>query len=586
MWNFIKNVFTVVVGLILFNILVLSGILLLVGVSSTKNTETINNQSVFQLKLDKEIVERENEKLFSGTSILPSGSTISLIELKRAIALAKKDDKIKGIYLDLSTVQAGFATLEEIRNALLDFKKSSKFIVAYSEYYSEGAYYLASVADKIILPPSGSLEFNGLESEVVFFKGALEKLDIKVEIFKVGTFKSAVEPFFLDKMSEPNKTQVASFMNSIYDVYLKNVALSRSIDKSRLKIISDSMLVRNAKDALNYKLITDLAYKNEADDFMRAKMNLSEKDELNFISYKTIVDNDINLNTNEAKVGVIIANGEIISGRGSDDVIGSETIAEQIKKAREDDNVKAIVLRINSPGGSALASDVIWNEVVLTKGIKPIIASMSDVAASGGYYIAMACDTIVAQPTTITGSIGVFGLVLNTEKFLKDKLGITTDRVKTGEFSDIGSSTRSLTIYEKTIIQKEVDGIYEDFTSKAALGRKMTQEQLKKIAEGRVWSGNEALENKLIDVIGGLEDAIAIAQNKANLEGNYSVVYLPEQKNLFWKDVISGIGDEESAKWNKLKSELGLFFPYFTSIKEIEKLEGVQARLPYKLIVR
>ncbi len=584
MWNFIKNVFSVVIGLFVFLFISLIGFLFVVAMFSSEGNEKVKSASVLKLKLDKEIVERD--KAFSGLTLLPSRSVIGLLELKEAISLAKSNDNIKGIYLDLSTVQAGFASLEEIRTSLIDFKSSGKFIVAYGESYSEGAYYLASVADKISLPPVGSLEFNGLESELLFFKGTLEKLDIKVEVFKVGSFKSAVEPFLLEKMSSANREQVRSYMNSIYDTYLENIASARKLEYQKLKVISDSMLIHNASDALGYGLVTDIEYYDQVEAYIRQQTGLEEDEKMRFVSYSALLEKGESLKVSDSKVAVIIANGEIVSGKGSEEVIGSETLAAQIRKARKDKNVKAIVLRVNSPGGSALASDVIWNEVVLTRGVKPIIASMSDVAASGGYYISMGCDTIVAQPTTITGSIGVFGLMLNIEDFLREKLGVTTDRETTGHFSDIGSSTRTLTDYEREIIQKEVDKIYEDFTSKAAQGRNMDQEELKKYAEGRVWSGKEALKLKLVDTLGGIQEAIQIAAQKAGLSADYEVVYWPEQKNFYWKQLIAEMGDEEARTREILKKELGFVYPYVTSVKDLEKLNGIQARLPYKLIVK
>jgi protease-4 len=376
-------------------------------------------------------------------------------------------------------------------------------------------------------------------------------------------------------------------MNSIYGTYLNNVAISRKIEKEKLKRMSDSMLVRNAQDALKYGLVTDLDYSNKVEDFMRSKTGQEKDAKIHFVSYSSLLDNNIEDELSENKIAIIIANGEIISGKGNDEVIGSESLAAQIKKAREDKKVKAIVLRVNSPGGSALASDVIWNEVLLTKGVKPIIASMSDVAASGGYYISMACDTIVAQPNTITGSIGVFGLMLNAEAFLKEKLGVTADRVKTGEFSDLGSATRTLTTYERTIIQKEVESIYDDFTTKAAKGRKMSQNELKKYAQGRVWSGTEALKIKLVDTLGGIEDAVKIAARKAGLkEGDYATAYWPEQKNIFWKQLLAGMNDEETGTEAMLKKELGFVYPYLNSVKDLDKLNGIQARMPFKLLIK
>jgi protease-4 len=589
MWNFIKNVFAVLTGLVLFSIgsVVVFIIVIALVLNSSQSKEQLKANSVLKIKLDKEIVERENEDLLPNVRVFQSPAAIGLIELKQAIALAAENDDVRGIYLELSSVRAGFASLEEIRNALLDFKNSGKFVVAYGEAYSEGAYYLASVADKIILPPTGALELNGLESELVFFKGTLEKLDIEVEVFKVGTFKSAVEPFILDKMSDANRTQLRSFMNSIYDTYLSNVAVSRKIEKEKLKLISDSMLVRNAEDALEYKLITDLDYYQEVENYIRSNVSTKEDEKINFVSYKKLLQDTKEEGAKDKKnIAVIIANGDIVSGKGNEDRIGSESLSAQIRKAREDKDIKAVVLRINSPGGSALASDVIWNEVLQTRKVKPVIASMSDVAASGGYYIAMGCDAIVAQPNTITGSIGVFGLMLNTEAFLQNKLGITTDREKTGAYADLGSSTRSLTDHERAIIQQEVDRIYEDFTSKAADGRNMSQDALKEYAEGRVWSGTEALRIKLVDTLGGLQTAIELAARKAGLEEEPQIEYLPKQKSSILKDFFDGMGEGEEETQALLQKELGIIYPYVKTIKDLDKLNGVQARVPYRLIVR
>jgi protease-4 len=589
MWNFIKNVFAVLTGLVLFSIgsVVVFIIVIALVLNSSQSKEQLKANSVLKIKLDKEIVERENEDLLPNVRVFQSPAAIGLIELKQAIALAAENDDVRGIYLELSSVRAGFASLEEIRNALLDFKNSGKFVVAYGEAYSEGAYYLASVADKIILPPTGALELNGLESELVFFKGTLEKLDIEVEVFKVGTFKSAVEPFILDKMSDANRTQLRSFMNSIYDTYLSNVAVSRKIEKEKLKLISDSMLVRNAADALEYKLITDLDYYQEVENYIRSNVSTKEDEKINFVSYKKLLQDTKEEGAKDKKnIAVIIANGDIVSGKGNEDRIGSESLSAQIRKAREDKDIKAVVLRINSPGGSALASDVIWNEVLQTRKVKPVIASMSDVAASGGYYIAMGCDAIVAQPNTITGSIGVFGLMLNTEAFLQNKLGITTDREKTGAYADLGSSTRSLTDHERAIIQQEVDRIYEDFTSKAADGRNMSQDALKEYAEGRVWSGTEALRIKLVDTLGGLQTAIELAALKAGLEEEPQIEYLPKQKSSILKDFFDGMGEGEEETQALLQKELGIIYPYVKTIKDLDKLNGVQARVPYRLIVR
>jgi protease-4 len=421
----------------------------------------------------------------------------------------------------------------------------------------------------------------------MFFKGLLEKLDIEPEIFKVGEFKSAVEPFYLDKMSEPSRLQTTAFLNSLNNFSLENIARARKIPVEKIRLISDSMLVHNADDALKYGLVTDLGYFDQALDYMKRKTGRKQKEELNLVSlskYSKAEGDEDEKSTSKNKIAVIYADGDIVEGEGEQDNVGGDRFAEAIRKARLDDKVKAVVLRINSPGGSALASDVMWREVMLTKKVKPVIASMSDVAASGGYYLAMACDTIVAHPNTITGSIGVFGVMANFQGFLNNKLGITVDRVKTGKFSDVPTVTRKLTDYEKSTIQREVQRIYDDFTSKAAQGRRIPVEELRKIAAGRVWSGSEAKERKLVDVFGGLEDAIKIAANRANLKtGDYRVRRLPAQKGFF-AEFMSSFQDQ--ARTSVLQAELGENYRYFESLKKIRSYQGVQARLPFEFEIQ
>lgn len=586
MLGFFKTVFATIVGLALFfGIFIIIGIAIIMSAMPEKKNEVSKN-SILKLKLDSPITEREPDNFFSRFQPFSGNeSSMGLIELKEAIASAKVDSSIKGIFLEAPMVNAGFATLQELRTALEDFKTSKKFVVAYGEFYTEKGFYLASVADKIYLPPTGMMELNGLESQLLFLKGALEKLELKPEIYKVGEYKSAVEPLILDKMSEPSRRQTLSFLTSINNSYLMDIAKDRSVDLEVLKNISDSMLVKTAKDAMDSGLITNMEYYDGAEAFMKKKLNIKNDEKLNFISYSSYSGNLITSrqsklkNDNSAQIAVIIANGEIMSGQGDDNTIGSETLCEQLRKARTDENIKAVVLRINSPGGSALASDVIWREVNMTKKAKPIIASMSDVAASGGYYIAMACDTIVAQTTTITGSIGVFGITFNAENFLKNKLGITTDRVTTGKFSDIGSVTRASTEVEKRMIQNEVERIYDDFTTKAAEGRHMSMSDLRNVASGRVWSGAEGKENGLVDLYGGLSDAIKLAAAKANIT-DYETQYLPEQKNKYWNSILNQFGNEDE---DALIKQLGIFYPYLKSVKNVKKLEGVQARLPFEI---
>jgi protease-4 len=591
MGQFFKYIFAsllgTLIGLTIFSFLglmILLGIIFAAGGSEDKS---VADNSVLRINLDHEIEERSSDDFFASLNPFDSEErgTIGLLNLRQSIRHAKTDSKIKGILLDLHNTHHGFASLEELRNALIDFKTSGKFIVAYSETYSEGSYYLASIADKIFLPSSGLLEFNGLKVELLYFKGTLEKLLIKPEVFKVGEFKSAVEPFLFDKMSDANRKQVKSFLNSIYDAYLANVSKARGLDEKTLKDISENMLVRNADDALKYKLITDVGYYDQVGEYIRTKLNKGPKDKINFISYpkyESTIENNKE-HDNDADVAVIFASGEIHQGKGSDHIIGSEKTASEIRKARMNDKVKAIVIRINSPGGSAIASDIIWREIYLARKVKPVIASMSDVAASGGYYIAMACDTIVAHPNTITGSIGVFGLLFNGKDFLKEKMGITSDVEKTGKYSDIMTFTRELSDEEKAIIQLEVEKIYLDFTSKAAEGRHMNVESLRKIAEGRVWSGTEAKQIGLVDEFGGLDDAINIAAKKARLAEGYSIAYFPEQKNILLKQLFSSFNEEVRMDFS---TELSKYYPYIKTLNDLEKMEGIQARLPYKIIIK
>jgi protease IV len=591
MGQFLKFILATIIGLFIFSFLVVMIFIAVISSASSGTDHAISDNSILKIKINKNIEERESDDFLGSLSPFDAneGGTIGLLNLRLAIKHAKTDNKIKGIFLELHNTHTGFATLEELRNEMIDFKKSGKYIVAYSESYSEGSYYLASVADKIFLPNSGQVEINGLDMELLYFKGTLEKLQIKPEVFKVGTYKSAVEPFILDKMSDANRTQLRSFLNSIYDNYLRNVAVSRGINENELKEISQFMLVRNADDALKYKIVTDLGYYDNAEEYLRTKLGLGKKDKIKFISYpkyEASIDHKSDEEENK-DIAVIFASGAIEQGMGNAQTIGSEKIASEIRKARLNDKVKAIVLRINSPGGSALASDIIWREVMLARKDKPIIASMSDLAASGGYYIAMACDTIVANRSTITGSIGVFGLLFNGQDFLKDKLGITSDREKTGKYSDIITFTRELTDDEKAIVQEEVERIYRDFTQKAAEGRRMNVDSLRKIAEGRVWSGMEGKQNGLVDMFGGLNEAIAIAAKKAGLAEKYTIGYFPEQKNLFLKQLVAEFsGDDEGTSALTFNSEFSKFYPYIKTIKDLEKMEGIQARLPYEIILK
>ncbi|MES3019419.1 MAG: signal peptide peptidase SppA [Bacteroidota bacterium] len=589
MKEFFKFVFASMVGMILsfFAIFILFIIFITVIVSSAggDGKVEVSANSVMHMSLDYPISERADKNPFAEFDFMgfEGKKTLGLKEILSGIRAAKTDQNIKGIYLDASSVSAGFATIEEIRNALIDFRKSGKFVIAYSEVYSQGAYYLASAADKIYLNPEGIVDFRGLSSESMFFKGSLDKLGIEAQIIKVGTYKSAVEPFILEKMSEPNRRQVTSFLGSMYDHFLTKISESRKISKPTLFSIADSAKVRDPKDAVAFKMVDGLLYKDQVLDELKSRTGIDKKKDVKSVSIEEYAaKGDKENSTSSNRIAVIYANGEIISGEGNDNTMGSERISRAIRKARTDDKVKAVVIRVNSPGGSALASDVMWREVVLTKKVKPVIVSMGDVAASGGYYIACAADSIFAQPNTITGSIGVFGIIPNMQKFFNDKLGITFDGVKTGKYADLGDVSRPLTEDEKLIFQHEVNKTYNTFTKKVADGRKKSQAYIDSIGQGRVWSGTEALNNGLVDRLGDIDDAIASAAKKAKLS-DYKIVSYPTQVDPF-KSFFDNSADKVRIYF--AKKELGDNFTYYEQLKSALSATGIQARIPYNITVR
>ncbi|RXF71085.1 signal peptide peptidase SppA [Arcticibacter tournemirensis] len=588
MKGFFKIVFASMVGFILSAIVL--GILfiaIVVGIVSATDGEkvTVSPNSVIHMSLNDQIVERTSKSPFDELELtgLQTNKNMGLNDILLALKRAQTDDNIKGIYLDVSGVQAGMATVEEIRNALIDFKKSKKFILAYSEVYTQGAYYLASVADKVYINPEGILEFTGFSSQVTFFKGTMEKLEIEPQIIKVGTYKSAVEPFILDKMSDANRQQVTSFVGSMYDHFLTRISAARSISKDSLFAIANQLKVRNASDAVKLKLVDGLRYKDQVIDELKKRTGTDKKDDVKAVSLAGYIknnkaeDGDIN-----NRIAVVYASGEITGGEGDDETIGSERISRTIRKVRTDDKIKAVVFRVNSPGGSALASDVIWREIALTRKVKPVIVSMGDVAASGGYYIACAADSIFAEPNTITGSIGVFGIIPNMQKFFNNKLGITFDGVKTAEHADLGTVTRPLTDAERLIIQAEVNRIYGTFTKRVSDGRKKTQEYINQIGQGRVWSGSEALKNGLVDRLGDIDDAVVSAAKMAKLT-DYKLVSYPTQKDPLESIFNTG---EDKLKEHFTKMQLGEQYQYYKQLKDGLRFTGIQARLPYNITIK
>ncbi len=587
--KFLGNVLAVIVGLFVFGIvamLIFFGIIGLVASSSEKEV-TLEENSILHLDLNgRTLVERTSEEdLVFGSFLDPFGgeNTAGLVNLKKAIGEAKTNENVKGIYLNAGLIGAGQAGLLELREALIDFKESGKFIVAYDEAYSEGGYFLASVADEIYLNPLGGIDFNGFSSEGIFLKGFFEKVGIKPEVFRVGEFKSAVEPFILDKMSPENRLQTQYFLDDINNHALELIAKSRGIAQDSLVRINHQMLVRKPKDAVTYKLATALKYEDEVHSILKEKLGLKEDDQIATINATDLGGMAKSKNiTSSNRIAVIFAEGEIVDGN-ADGAISSEKFAKEIRKARKDENIKAIVLRVNSPGGSILASDVIWREMSEAKKVKPVIVSMGEVAASGGYYIAAPADTIVAQPNTITGSIGIFGILFNVQELVNDKLGVTTDVVSTGELSDFGNMARPLTEVERTIIQSSVEDGYETFISRVAEGRGMHPDSVRKVASGRVWTGSQAKARGLVDVLGGLDTAIGIAAAKIKVGEDYRVVYYPEKKPWF-EELMVSFSDQVQVRI--LQSQLGEQYPLFQKIQKIKQYQGIQVRMPQDLVIK
>lgn len=583
--SFFKQVLATITGVLITGIILFFAFIFIIAVyvqssSSDKNAPTPAN-SVLYLSFDFNITEKSESNPFSDLN-LPFGiadKEIGLNDILARIKAAKADDNIKGIYLNPTTVGGGFATLKAIRDALEDFKTANKFIVAYSDGYSQKAYYLSSVADKIYLNPEGALDFRGLSSSTMFMKDAFDKLGVDMQVIKVGTFKSAVEPFILDKMSEPNRLQVTSYLNSIYDAFLDDVAAGRKINKDSLRHYADAYLVRNADDALKYKFIDGKLYKDELIAEMKKRLDVKEKKDVSVVS---ITKYNPKADENKAKeeIAILYAYGDIVDGEGNEGEIGGDKISRELRKLRENDKVKAVVLRVNSGGGSALASDIIWREVELTKKVKPIIVSMGDYAASGGYYISAAADSIFAEKSTLTGSIGVFGLIPNFKGLMNDKLGVKFEEVNTGKYSGLmNSPDKPLTAEEKAIIQAEVNNVYSTFMDRVSKGRKLTIAQVDSIGQGRVWTGDQALQIGLVDKIGNLQRAIESAAAKGKLT-SYSVKEYPAKQEAFASLLSTS---KEKIKMLIFAEELGDYQKYIMEMQRMLKHTGIQARIPYSV---
>jgi protease IV len=590
MKQFFKFVFASMLGFILaFFVFFIIGFIIIAAVVSGLESKApeIKSNSVLHVTFTEPVIERSSKNPFKNFQMFPfaSRSKLGLNDILSNIDKAAKDDNIKGIFLDLSDINSGSSALKEMRDALQVFKNSGKFIVAYGDYYSQGAYYLASVADEVYLNPVGMVEFKGLTATLIFFKGTLDKLEIEPQVIKHGKYKSAAESFIEKEMSPENREQIAAIVDDIYDTFLADISTSRNIEIVQLRKVADQLLLQVTEDAMRYNFVDGLKFYDEILSILKEKSGTDEDKELQLAEMKkyTDVPRKKGEGVSRDRIAVIYAQGNIVDGEDDqEEIIASKNVAKLIRDVRNDDHVKAVVIRVNSPGGSAIASDVILREVKLTKLKKPVVVSMSDVAASGGYYISCAADVIVAQPNTITGSIGVIGLLLNGKKMLNNKLGVTLDTYKTGAYSDIGSFGRQITEYERKVILVMIDDIYQKFINHVAEGRNLDIAFVDSIGQGRVWSGADALRLGLVDTLGGIDVAINIAAQRAGIE-KYRLKELPEQKDPF-EMILKELTGAQTAK--VIEAELGDNYKYYKSLKDIISNSGIQARLPFELEIK
>ncbi len=584
MKSFFKIFIASLLALIVFTIL---GVMVLIGLAasaSSSDKPVIGTDAVLVLDLSKPYKETVQENPFASLTTDGDFEIPSLFEMVRLIEYAKKDANVKGIYILASSNANGFAASEEIRKALLDFRKSKKFVVAYGETITQKGYSVANVAQKIFVHPQGGLEWAGFSSNLLFLKGMLDKLEIKPQIFYAGKFKSATEPLRETQMTDANRLQTSVWLGDLYNQFLYQTAAARNLDTALIRSLAVEGKIQTAADAVKYNLIDGLKYDDQVKNEITGRLNLAVNSKINFIYFGEYAKS-VSLNESAAseKIAIIYASGDIISGTGTDEQVASDDYKELIRKARLDKSIKAIVLRVNSPGGSALASDVIWREVSLAKKEKPVIVSMGDVAASGGYYIACNANKVFANASTITGSIGVFSIVPNIESFLKNKIGITTDRVRTGPFADMGSMDRALTEPEKKFFQASTDSIYNTFKSRVSEGRKRNMEYVDSIAQGRVWTGTRGMSVGLVDEIGTLSDAVKAAASMAKIT-TYRLKEYPEKKNIL-EQLFNNY--KRTVSMRLIESELGADqLRMMQQVKKVKAMVGVpQTALPYTITV-
>jgi protease-4 len=591
MKQFFKYTLATITGIILTTLIGFLILMMVFGaiVASTEKQVAVENHSMLMLKLDNQIVDRAPNDPFSGLNIpgLEQTRKVGLDDILASIEKARYDERIRCIYLDLSMINGGMAAVEEIRNSLIAFRdSSSKPVYAYGDLYDQKAYYLATAADKVVLNPRGLIDFRGLGGEMTFFKNALEKLGLEMQVVRHGKFKAAVEPFMLEEMSPENREQQMVYMNSMWNHMLNGISGQRDIPVARLNELADQVMTfRKAEEVLAAGLVDTLKYKDEVLDDLREITGTAAGKGIPLVTVfdyaKVPVKKEHKTAFSRNKIAVIYASGNIGNNMGSEGISGDK-LSREIRKVRQDSTYKAIVLRIDSPGGSAYDSEVIWREVKLAAEEKTVVASMGNVAASGGYYIACAADKIIAQPNTITGSIGIFGIIPNAGEFFNDKLGITTDVVKTNAHSDMPSFTRPMSEFERNLMQSYIEDGYALFVSRVADGRKMGTAAVDSIGQGRVWTGENALKIGLVDELGGLDKAIGIAAGIAGLE-NYRTVKLPELPDPL-TELLKG-GTDNARTWF-LKREMGDAWPYYEQLGRLKNMKGLYARIPYDVVIR
>ncbi|NIG54017.1 signal peptide peptidase SppA [Chitinophaga sp. Cy-1792] len=579
--RFLKVFLASLLALIVFTAIGIITLMVFIGKAITPEKVTVAPNSVLVLETSQAYEEQQQINPLAQFLGDDGGNIPGLFQTVRLIENATDDDNIKGIYLKVNGNGNGFATNEELRLALTRFRKSGKFVYAYGEVMGQQDYYVASSADKVYLNPKGGMDFNGFSSQILFLKGTLDRLEIKPEIFYCGKFKSATEPLRETKMTDANRAQTTQFLGELYGTFLTDIGAARKLDTATLHGYANQALIQEPADALKYKLVDGLKYDDEVQAELRSKLNIGADAKISFVSLTKYTDaTTLSDGSGDSKIALIYAEGDIVSGDSQRDrTIASDNYVRDIRKAREDNKVKAVVFRVNSGGGSALASEVIWRELSLTKKVKPVIVSMGDYAASGGYYISCMADSIFAQPNTLTGSIGVFGVMFNLSDFFNHKLGVTFDGVKTAEYADLGTTARPMTDAEKRLIQNGVDSTYATFKSRVVAGRKLDAAIVDSIAQGHVWSGVQAVKLGLVDRLGGINDALASAAKVAKLS-NYTLVEYPEVKPSVSK-VLRSMGNK--VQTSMVKKELGENYDIYQQIKDVKAQHGqIQAKMPFE----